>query len=109
MPVASQTPRYAILFSDPTLIRKQAHSERVTLARDPVRLAFADDLLAEPFSLEAAVQDVQIRDDILAGPNDSLFGCDCAVGLNAEFEGREERVRDLVGGKDDVLVLEEAL
>jgi hypothetical protein len=83
--------------------------KRITLACNPVRLALADNLLAEPFGLEAAVQDVQIRDDILAAADDSLLGCDGAVGLDAQLEGGEERVGNLVGGEDDVLVLEEAL
>jgi hypothetical protein len=83
--------------------------KRITLARNPVRLALADNLLAEPFRLEAAVQDVQIRDDVLAAADDSLLGCDGAVGLDAQLESSEERVGNLVGGEDDVLVLEEAL
>jgi hypothetical protein len=108
MPVASQTPWYASFAS-----LFQAHVlrslKRITLACNPVRLALADNLLAEPFGLEAAVQDVQIRDDILAAADDSLLGCDGAVGLDAQLEGGEERVGNLVGGEDDVLVLEEAL
>lgn len=108
MPVTSQTPWYASLAS-----LSQAHVlrslKRITLARNPVRLALADNLLAEPFCLEAAVQDVQIRDDILAAADDSLLGCDGAVGLDAQLEGSKKRVGNLVGGEDDVLVLEEAL
>ena len=108
MPVASQTPWYASLAS-----LSQAHAlrslERITLSRNPVCLALANNLLAEPFRLEAAVQNVQIRDDILAAADDSLLGCDGAVGLDAQLEGSKKRVGNLVGGEDDVLVLEEAL
>lgn len=43
----------------PSSLRARS-SKRITLARDPVRLALADNLLAEPFGLEAAVEDVQI-------------------------------------------------
>jgi hypothetical protein len=52
---------------------------------------------------------VQILDDILAAPDDGLLRCDCAVGLHAELEGSEERVRNFVGREDDVVVLEETL
>ena len=92
----------------PSSLRARS-SKRITLARDPVRLALADNLLAEPFGLEAAVEDVQIRDDVLAAADDSLLGCDGAVGLYAQLKSGEERVGNLVGGKDNVLVLEEAL
>ena len=102
----------AVVCTTSFLIHTKQYStdlECITLARDPVRLALADDLLAKPFSLETAVQDVQILDDILAASDDSLFWCNCAVGLYTEFEGREKRVGHLVGGEDDVLVLEQAL
>lgn len=46
---------------------------------------------------------MQLSDELTAGLDDSGFGCDFAVGVNAELEGRKERVRDLVGGKGDVL------
>lgn len=92
----------------PSSLRARS-SKRITLARDPVRLALADNLLAEPFGLEAAVEDVQIRDDVLAAADNSLLGCDGAVGLYAQLESGEEGVGNLVGGEDDVLVLEEAL
>jgi hypothetical protein len=81
----------------------------VTLARNPVCLAFAHNLLSEPLSLEAAVQYGQILDDILAASNDGLLRCDRAIGLDAELEGREKRVRYFVGGENDVFVLEQAL
>lgn len=83
--------------------------ESITLTRNPVRLALADNLLAEPFGLEAAVQHMQILNDVFAAPNDGLLGCDRAVGLDAELEGRKQWVGDLVGGEDHVVVLKEAL
>ena len=85
------------------------HSKCIPLARNPVCLALANDLLAEPFGLEAAVQYVQILNDVLAASDNSLLRCDCAIGLDSELEGREERVGDFVRREDDVVVLEEAL
>jgi hypothetical protein len=69
----------------------------------------ADNALADPLGLEAVVQLLQILNDVAATANDGLLGCDAAVGLHAELEGCEERMGNLVGGEDDVVVLEEAL
>lgn len=46
---------------------------------------------------------MQLSDELTAGLDDCGFGCDVAVGVDAELEGRKERVRDLVGGEGDVL------
>jgi hypothetical protein len=83
--------------------------EVVLLALLPLSLALADDALAEPLSLEALVELGEILNDVAAAMDDRLLGCDGAVGLDAELEGREEGVRHLVGGEHDGGVLEEAL
>src|SRR5690242_18706138 len=79
------------------------------LARNPVRLALADNLLAQPLGLETAVQDVQILHNVLARADDGFLGGDGAVGLDAQLKGREEGVRDFVGGEDNVYVFEQPL
>ena len=83
--------------------------EVVLLSRDPLRLAFRHNLLAEPLLLEAVVQSLQVLDNVPAGADDCVLGRDGAVSLNAELESREERVRDFVRGEYDVVVLEETL
>jgi hypothetical protein len=75
----------------------------------PLRIAIGDNALAEPLSLEAFVQFGQVVNDLAAGVDDRLLGCNGAVGLDAELEGREEGVGHLVGGEHDGVVLEEAL
>ena len=52
---------------------------------------------------------MQVGDDVLAALDYRLLGGDAAVGGDAQLERRKERVRDLVGGEDDVVVLEQAL
>jgi hypothetical protein len=72
-------------------------------------LALADNLLAEPLGLEAALQGVKVHDDVTAALDDGVLRCDGAVSGDAEFEGREQWVGNLVCGEDDIVVLEEAL
>jgi hypothetical protein len=83
--------------------------EVVLLARHALRLALADNLLAEPLSREALLQQLEVLDNVPAALDDGILGCDGAVGRDAELEGRKERMRDLVCREDDVVVLEEAL
>jgi hypothetical protein len=52
---------------------------------------------------ELLVELLQFGDEFATGFDDGGFGCDVAVGVDAELESREERVRDLVGGEGDVL------
>ena len=47
--------------------------------------------------------------DVAAGLDDGVLGCNRAVSRDADFDRREERVGHLVGGEGDVVVLEEAL
>jgi hypothetical protein len=83
--------------------------EVVLLACLALGLALADNLLAEPLSGEALLQLLEVLDNIAAALDDRILGRDCAVGRDAQLKGREERVGDLVGGEDDVVVLEKAL
>lgn len=52
---------------------------------------------------ELLVELLQLCDELTAGLDDGGFGSDLAVGVNAELEGRKERVRDLVSGEGDVI------
>jgi len=60
-------------------------------------------LLEFEFLRELLVELLQLSDELTAGFDDCGFGSDVAVGVDAELEGRKERVRDLVGGEGDVL------
>jgi hypothetical protein len=59
--------------------------------------AFANDLSQLPLLGELAAKITEVFNEIFAGLNDGFFGRDFAVGLDAEFEGGEEWVRNLVG------------
>jgi hypothetical protein len=83
--------------------------EVVLLTRHALRLAFADNLLAEPLRLEALLQHLEVLDDVLAALDDGVLRGDGAVGRDAKLEGREERMGDLVCGEDNEVILEEAL
>lgn len=60
-------------------------------------------LLEFEFLRELLVELLQLSDELAASLDDCSFGGDLAVGVNAELEGRKERVRDLVGSEGDVL------
>ena len=60
-------------------------------------------LLEFEFLRELLVELLQLSDELTASLDDGGFGSDVAVGVDAELEGRKERVRDLVGGEGDVL------
>jgi hypothetical protein len=83
--------------------------EVVLLARHALRLTLADNLLAEPLSREALLQQLEVLDNVPAALDDGILGCDGAVGRDAELEGRKERMRNLVCREDDVVVFEETL
>jgi hypothetical protein len=78
-------------------------------ARNALSFALADNLLAEPLGVKALLQLFEVADYVLAAPDDGILGGDGAVGGDAQLEGREQRMGDLVGGEDDVVVLEETL
>lgn len=52
---------------------------------------------------ELLVKLLQLGDELTACLDDGGFGGDLAVGVNAELEGRKERMRDLVGGEGDMV------
>lgn len=59
-------------------------------------------LLQFPLLGELLIQHLQLLDQLLARLHHGLARRHLAVGLHAQFEGREERVRDLVAGEEDV-------
>lgn len=63
------------------------------------------DLLQLHFLGKLAAEDLEVLDDIAAGVDDGLLGSDGAIGADAQLEAGEERVRHLVAGERDVLVL----
>lgn len=56
---------------------------------------------------ELLVEFLELGDELTAGLDQGRLGGDLAVGVDAELEGGEQRVRDLVGGEGDVLEAEE--
>ena len=56
---------------------------------------------------ELLVELLEFGDEFAAGLDNGGFGSDFAVGVDAELEGGEERVRDLVGREGDVLHAEQ--
>nr|POE63291.1 hypothetical protein CFP56_04194 [Quercus suber] len=77
-------------------------------AAHSVRDAAVDgDLLELELLGELLVELLQLVDEVLAGLHDGLLGRDGAVGLDAQLEHREQRMRHLVGGEDDVRRLDE--
>lgn len=83
--------------------------EVVLLPLLPLCIALADNALTEPLRREAIIQLLKVLHNVPAATDDGILGCDGTVSLDAELESRKERMRNFVGGKDDVLVLEEAL
>jgi hypothetical protein len=83
--------------------------EVVLLPGHTLLLALADNLLAEPLRLKAALQGIKLHDNVGAAFNDRILGCHAAVRRDTEFESREQWMRDFVCGEDDVVILEEAL
>lgn len=77
-----------------------------SISGSPLRIALADNLLAEPFGRETRIQHMQILYNVLAALDDRILRRNSSVGTNTELERGEERVRDFVGGEGDVGVLE---
>jgi hypothetical protein len=75
----------------------------------PHLIALGHNLLAQPLGRKAPIQRIQVPNNILAAPHNRILGRNGPVGGDAKLERGEERVRDLVGGKGDLGVLEEAL
>ena len=87
----------------------QCGLEVVQLPLLPLGLALADNALAEPLSSKTVVELLEVLHDIPTAADDGVLGRHRAIRLNAELKGREERMWDLVGGKHDVIVLEQTL
>jgi hypothetical protein len=64
-------------------------------------------LLQLEFLGELLVELLQLGDELAASLDNGGFGSDLAVGVDAELEGGEERVRDFVGGESDVVHAEQ--
>ena len=56
---------------------------------------------------EFLVELLKLRHQLLAGRDDRLLWRDDAVGLYTQLESREQWVRDLVAGEEDVIGLDE--
>lgn len=52
---------------------------------------------------ELLIELVKLGDELAAGLDEGVLRGDLAVGVDAQLEGGEERVRDLVGGEGDVV------
>lgn len=83
--------------------------EVVLLALLALRLALADNALAEPLLLEAIIELLKVLDHVATAANNSFLGGNGTVRLNAKLEHGEQRMWNLVGGEDNLIVLEEAL
>jgi hypothetical protein len=79
------------------------------LPRHPLRLALGHNPLAQPLGRKTPIQHLEVLHHVPAAADDRLLGRDRPVCLHAQLERREERVRHLVGGEDDVVVFQEAL
>ena len=64
-------------------------------------------LLQLPLLGELLIEHLQLLDELLTRADDRLLGTDLPIRLHAQFEGGEERVRDLVAGEEDVRVFGE--
>lgn len=65
----------------------------------------SSDLLQLPFLGKFLVQLLQLVDQVAAGLDNGLLRRNTAISLHTQLECREERVRNLVGDKYDVLGL----
>ena len=79
------------------------------LPHGPLVLALGYNLPAQPLGVEAHLEHLEVLHNVPAASEDSILGCDRAVGRDAQLERGKERVRNLVGRKGDFLVLEQPL
>jgi hypothetical protein len=59
-------------------------------------------LLELPLLGELLVKSLKLLDQITTGANDGVLGGELAISLDTQFKGCEQRVRDLVGGEENV-------
>lgn len=72
-------------------------------------IALGNNALAEPLGGEAAVESLEVGDDVAAALDNDVLGGDATVRGDAKLERGEERVGNLVGGEGHSGVLEKAL
>jgi hypothetical protein len=103
------TPSLCIKGSVP-ILRSILHNQQRQTHKSDIETSVRDvgsHLLELELLRELLIKFLQLGDEFATGFDDGGFRCDVAVGVNAELEGRKERVRDLVGGEGDVLHAEE--
>lgn len=79
------------------------------LAADPCRMqslesiaTLTSDFLEFPFFCELLIQSLQLLNQVSTGSDDSILGCEGSISLYTQFKGCEQRMRDFVGGEQDV-------
>jgi hypothetical protein len=103
------TPSLCIKGSVP-ILRSILHNQQRQTHKSDIETSVRDvgsHLLELELLRELLIKFLQLGDEFATGFDDGGFRCDVAVGVNAELEGRKERVRDLVGCEGDVLHAEE--
>jgi hypothetical protein len=60
------------------------------------------DLLELPFLGELLIQSLQLLNQVSTSSDDGVLGSEGSIGLDTQFKGCEQRVRDFVGGEQDV-------
>jgi hypothetical protein len=60
------------------------------------------DLLELPFLGELLIQSLQLLNQVSTSSDDGVLGSEWSIGLDTQFKGCEQRVRDFVGGEQDV-------
>jgi hypothetical protein len=103
------TPSLCIKGSVP-ILRSILHNQQRQTHKSDIETSVRDvgsHLLELELLRELLIKFLQLGDEFATGFDDGGFRCDVAVGVDAELEGRKERVRDLVGGEGDVLHAEE--
>lgn len=96
-------PKYQVFPHFISVIPSCSQIKRVTSNVKTAVWRVGNHLLQLELLRELLVQLLQLGDELSAGLDDGGLGRDVAVGVDAELEGREKRVRDLVGGEGDVL------
>jgi hypothetical protein len=60
------------------------------------------DLLELPFLGELLIQSLQLLNQVSTSSDDGILGSEGSIGLDTQFKGCEQRVRDFVGGEENV-------
>jgi hypothetical protein len=59
-------------------------------------------LLEFPFLCKLLIQSLQLLNQVSTSSDDSILGCEGSISLNTQLKGCEQRVRDFVGGEQNV-------